>query len=122
MKKKEIKQVTQIHALLTATIDEPTGEDEDEEEEENENENEDAMSVDGTDVASISTSIATSNATSAAANHFQKLVKQLQSKNRGALAFVCRNELPAYSNLPLVLPQSVSKSQLVEALVEWVSF
>jgi Transposase family tnp2. len=104
LKEKEIKQVQQIQALLTAPIDQETTNDI----------VTDQMSSDDTDIASSSFSIAGDTK-----NGFSKLQRRLLQRNRSALAFVCRNELstgPMDEN-----SRRASKAELVNALLNWVS-
>jgi hypothetical protein len=94
LKDKEIKQIGQIHTLLTAPIDE-----------------DDAMTTSSVDTDNISIlSISKSQS-------FEQLKNRLKSKNRGPLSFVCHSEVPG--NFPIGTTHQLSKDELVQILIDW---
>lgn len=98
LSKKDIIHVSEIHNLLTEPIDGDSAEADD-------------------DTATIGSGDATSVATERLGS-LDALQKKLLRKTRGALAFVCCKEVANISESSL---QYLSKSDIVDALLSWVS-
>jgi Transposase family tnp2. len=102
----ELKQIDEIHEILTAPVTMPT-----------DNEDNDAIIVDDSSVTELSITYASSTARETTSDHFRSLKNKLTRKRFKALEFVCQSECHGY---PEMQGRRITKADIANTLVEWV--
>jgi hypothetical protein len=99
LKDHEVKQIAQIHTLLTTPLDEP---------------DDDSMTTSSLDTDDVSISSVSKFLS------LNQLQTKLSRKNLAPLAFVYKSEIPSHLTSTSTLQRQKSKAELVEALLQWV--
>jgi hypothetical protein len=110
LNKRELKQIPQIHHLLTAAI----APDQDHDPDDMVTDDLESQDSDTASLTSTGTTDDEINGIDGFIDGFSHLRRKLLTKNRKALLFVCQGEMPTMTDL------NASKGQLADALLEWV--